>query len=97
MATIFVRHTVSNYAAWRKVYDDFAPVQKAKGVTAQAVYRSRRFTDEANLFPLAASWDGQLDLYWETADKRWSVEAYGQNLAKKDFSDVFGIVVSYRF
>ena len=29
--------------------------------------------------------------------KRWSVEAYGQNLAKKDFSDVFGIVVSYRF
>jgi tetratricopeptide (TPR) repeat protein len=66
-------------------------------VTAQAVYRSRRFTDEANLSPLAASWDGQLDVYWETPDKRWSVEAYGQNLAKKDFSDVFGIVVSYRF
>jgi len=66
-------------------------------VTAQAVYRSRRFADEANASPLAASWDGQLDLYWETPGKRWSVEAYGQNLAKKDFSDVFGIVVSYRF
>lgn len=66
-------------------------------VTAQAVYRSRRFADEANLAPLAASWDGQVDLFWETPDKRWSVEAYGQNLAKKDFSDVFGIVVSYRF
>ena len=36
MATTFVRHTVSNYKTWRKVYDDFAPVQKAKGVTAQA-------------------------------------------------------------
>jgi len=66
-------------------------------VTAQAVYRSRRFADEGNLVPLAASWDGQLDVYWEAPDKRWSVEAYGQNLAKKDFSDVFGIVVSYRF
>ncbi|HXF80203.1 MAG TPA: TonB-dependent receptor [Usitatibacter sp.] len=66
-------------------------------VTAQAVYRSRRFADEANLAPLAASWDGQLDVFWETPGKRWSVEAYGQNLAKKDFSDVFGIVVSYRF
>ena len=38
MTIMFVRHTVANYKAWRKVYDDFAPVQKAKGVTAQAVY-----------------------------------------------------------
>ena len=37
---MFVRHTVTNYKAWRKVYDDFAPVQKAKGVTAQAVYQA---------------------------------------------------------
>jgi hypothetical protein len=36
MMTLFVRHTVTNYKAWRKVYDDFAPVQKAKGVTAEA-------------------------------------------------------------
>jgi hypothetical protein len=40
MATMFVRHTISDYGAWRKAYDDFAPVQKAKGVTAQAVYRA---------------------------------------------------------
>ena len=40
MTTMFVRHTVSNYNAWRKVYDDFAPVQKAKGVTGQAVYQA---------------------------------------------------------
>ena len=40
MATMFVRHTASNYQTWRKVYDDFASVQKAKGVTAQAVYQS---------------------------------------------------------
>jgi quinol monooxygenase YgiN len=40
MTTMFVRHTVSNYAAWRQAYDAFAPVQKAKGVLAQAVYRA---------------------------------------------------------
>ena len=40
MATMFVRHTVSNYQTWRKAYDDLASVQKAKGVTAQAVYQA---------------------------------------------------------
>lgn len=40
MTTMFVRHTVSDYTSWRKAYDDFAPVQKAKGVIAQAVYRA---------------------------------------------------------
>jgi antibiotic biosynthesis monooxygenase len=40
MTTMFVRHTVSDYKTWRRAYDDFAPVQKAKGVTAEAVYQA---------------------------------------------------------
>ena len=40
MVTMFVRHTVSDYKAWRKIYDDFAPIQKANGVEAQAVYQA---------------------------------------------------------
>jgi quinol monooxygenase YgiN len=40
MATLFVRHNVADYAAWRKVYDSVASMQKAGGVTAEAVYRS---------------------------------------------------------
>jgi predicted negative regulator of RcsB-dependent stress response len=40
MTTMFVRHTVSDYKSWRKVYDEFSSVQKAKGVTAQAVYQA---------------------------------------------------------
>ncbi len=40
MATMFIRHTVSNYNTWRKAYDDFAPLQKSKGVTAAAVYQA---------------------------------------------------------
>ncbi|MGR4842128.1 cyclase [Rhizobium sp. LARHSG275] len=40
MTTLFVRHEVSDYATWRKAYDAFHQVQKANGVTAQAVYRA---------------------------------------------------------
>jgi hypothetical protein len=40
MTTMFIRHSVANYQAWRKVYDGFAAVQKARGVTAQAVYQA---------------------------------------------------------
>ena len=40
MTTMFVRHTVSNYSVWRKLYDEFNGVQKAKGVKAQSVYQA---------------------------------------------------------
>ncbi len=40
MVTLFVRHQVSDYAKWRAVYDDFAPVQKRLGVIAEAVYQA---------------------------------------------------------
>ena len=45
MTTLFVRHTVSNYDHWRKVYDSVGPVQKKAGVIAEAVYRG---TDNPN-------------------------------------------------
>lgn len=40
MTTLFVRHEVSDYKTWRKTYDSFAPVQKANGVLAEAVYQA---------------------------------------------------------
>ncbi|MFO1039563.1 MAG: hypothetical protein U1E45_22180 [Geminicoccaceae bacterium] len=40
MVRLFVRHTVGDYAAWRKVYDAFDATRRPMGVTAQAVYRS---------------------------------------------------------
>ena len=40
MMTMFVRHKVADYKAWRKVYDGFGSVQKAKGVTAAAVFQA---------------------------------------------------------
>jgi hypothetical protein len=40
MATLFVRHPVSDYAAWRRVYDSIGAMQKAGGVIADSVYQS---------------------------------------------------------
>lgn len=40
MTTLFVRHTVADYAAWRRIFDDNAPMQKALGVTDSAVYQA---------------------------------------------------------
>jgi hypothetical protein len=40
MTTLFVRHTVSDYPVWRKAYESVAAMQKAHGVTAEAVYQA---------------------------------------------------------
>jgi heme-degrading monooxygenase HmoA len=41
MSTIaFVRHRVSDFDAWKQIYDGFAPVQAEHGVRAHQVLRS---------------------------------------------------------
>ena len=37
---MYVRHEVTDYPAWRKIYDGFDATRRKLGVTAQAVYRS---------------------------------------------------------
>jgi len=66
-------------------------------VSAQAVWRSERFADEANLVPLSAGWDMTLKLHWESPDKRWNVEAYAANLLKRDAENLFGVNLVVRF
>jgi quinol monooxygenase YgiN len=41
MATMVVLHRVRDYGAWRRVYDDVAPMQKAGGVIEESVYRAK--------------------------------------------------------
>lgn len=40
MATMFVRHTVTDYAAWRAGYDAFDATRKGLGVTGEAVWQA---------------------------------------------------------
>ena len=39
MTTMFVRHQVADFAAWKQVYDDFDASRNSMGVTGHAVYR----------------------------------------------------------
>ncbi|MGA8015209.1 MAG: cyclase [Candidatus Dormiibacterota bacterium] len=41
MATTVVLHRVADYPRWRKVYDEFEPVQKTGGVIKESVYQSK--------------------------------------------------------
>lgn len=68
-------------------------------VTLGATWRSERFVDEANTASatMPKGWDGRVNVFVESRDKRWAVEAFAYNLLKKDVSDVFGVVASWRF
>jgi Flp pilus assembly protein TadD len=66
-------------------------------VSAQAIYRTQRYTDEANLAPLTASWDALLRAYWESSNKRWTVEGYAANLLKKGYEDLYGVNLALRY
>ncbi|MDX2218149.1 MAG: FecR domain-containing protein [Burkholderiales bacterium] len=66
-------------------------------LAGSAIYRSRRYADEANLQRIDADWDLQLRWLMEFERKRWSVEAFAVNLLRKSASDSAGVVFTYRF
>jgi hypothetical protein len=66
-------------------------------VTLAGTWRSERFSDEANTVPVPKGWDARVNVFVESRDKRWAVEAYAYNLLKKEASDVVGVVASWRF
>lgn len=40
MVRLYVRHPVTDYAQWRRAYDDFDAERRTMGVTDHAVYRA---------------------------------------------------------
>jgi hypothetical protein len=40
MATLFARHTVANFDAWKKAYEEFEPIRKSMGVTSHGAYQA---------------------------------------------------------
>ena len=66
-----------------KHYTNLAVFWQARArwlVGVSSTYRSERFSDEANTLRLTGGWNFGLRSYWETDDKRWSVEAVLNNL-----------------
>jgi hypothetical protein len=70
--------------------------------SANATWRSRRFRDEQNLQPLNAGWAFGFTVYWESADKRSSIQGILDNLlsdkgAGVDNKSHLTLRYSYRF
>jgi Flp pilus assembly protein TadD len=65
--------------------------------STQAVWRSARFSDEANLTPMSSGWDMTFKLHWESADKRWSADGYAGNIFKRNTEDLIGANLVARF
>jgi tetratricopeptide (TPR) repeat protein len=68
-------------------------------IGAKAIYRGERYRDEANSAAsrLPAEWDGAVQLYWETADKRWSAELLVSRIGAKSANESVGIALIGRF
>lgn len=66
-------------------------------MTQRAVYRTRRFVDEANLVERAPGWDLSADWFWETADKRWRVRFSLDNVLHKERHTLYTLVLVASF
>ncbi len=77
MATMFIRHTVSDYAAWRKVYDSMAPPRKASGVTAEAVYSGSDDPNDVTVTHEFASIEAAKAFAWARGDLKAAMQRAG--------------------
>jgi len=57
MATLFARHTVSDFAAFKKAYDEFDATRKAAGVTSDGVYQADDNANDVTIYHEFATMD----------------------------------------
>jgi hypothetical protein len=50
MATMFVRHEVSDFGAWKKAYDDFDSERQSMGVTGHGAYQADGNPNEVTVY-----------------------------------------------
>ncbi len=50
MATLFGRHHVADYAAWRKTYDDAQTLRQTAGVTDHGVYQADNDPNDVTIY-----------------------------------------------
>ena len=62
MPTIFARHPVADYEAWRRVYDDDLPRRDAAGLREVGVYRDTNYPNMVLLVWDADSTDGFMEM-----------------------------------
>ena len=50
MATLFVRHQVADFAAWKAAYDAFAANRRQMGVTGDGVYQTENDPNDVTVY-----------------------------------------------
>ena len=50
MATLFVRHTVADFGAWKQAFDAFDAERKTMGVTGHGVYQAEENPNDVTLY-----------------------------------------------
>ncbi|MEM7249004.1 MAG: TonB-dependent receptor [Acidobacteriota bacterium] len=66
-------------------------------LAARATYRSARFEDDRNLVARDAGWAVDLNLFWESRDKRWFLNALIRELLNDDASTRYALELAYRY
>ena len=83
MTHLLVRHTVSDYAKWKPVFDEHASTRKAAGSKGGALYRSRENPNEIFVF-----------FDWESEDKARAFASSAnlqETMAKAGVTEVKGV------
>lgn len=65
-------------------------------IQTQAVWRDKRYADEANANAIRSGWDGTLKATWMSSARRWHVEAFAANLGRKDLDPFLGLSLVWR-
>jgi hypothetical protein len=50
MATMFVRHDVVDFGAWKRAYDDFDAERQSMGVTGHGVYQAEGNPNDVTIY-----------------------------------------------
>lgn len=64
--------------------------------TSRLVYRSHRYTDEANTSPLESGWSGAFDLYWESVSKHWLLRLSVDDAFDDNLEPLYTVELNFR-
>lgn len=66
-------------------------------LAGRLVHRSRRYADEARLSELSAGVSGDLDVFWQSSDKRWLLRFSANDLFDENLDSQYTVEANYRF
>jgi quinol monooxygenase YgiN len=76
MATMFARHTVKDFAAWKKAYNEFDAMRKKMGVTGAGAFQADSNPNDVTVYHEFASMDAAKE-FAGSAELKQAMEGAG--------------------